>query len=311
MKNLFLETSRIRDFSKQVLSTSSSIKINWNPLDELIEKLITRENRINTNTNTEDSSFERQIGLLLLYGSVHYCFTNPATQIEYSYEKNGKKYFRSTAFITALKDATVNWQNFNEVIQLTENNWFDILQTDDEMKLFQIKERYIKMKSMAKFLISENIFSSLDLIKSISNAEQLIALLLKSGLFQDTFLKRAQVTTYLLSATLKDAGRKPYADINLLTGMPDYRLPQLLYNLGVIELSGELRAKLMSKTRILSKSPEEVALRSAVVVIVEYLSMILDKPECIVDSLLWGLSQEEQDLGNMRIPAMLVETDSY
>lgn len=93
--------------------------------------------------------------------------------------------------------------------------------------------------------------------------------------------------------------------------MPDYRLPQLLYNLGIIELSEGLHTKLMSKTRILSKSPEEIALRSAVVVIVEYLSMILDKPECVVDSLLWKLSQEEQDLGNMRIPAMLVETDSY
>ena len=61
----------------------------------------------------------------------------------------------------------------------------------------------------------------------------------------------------------------------------------------------------------MAEFPEERSLRSAVIVITEYLSMILNKPECVVDSLLWGIAQEELNLGNMNIPAMLVETDYY
>lgn len=311
MSNLFFETSRIRSFSKELLTTSNSVSINWDKVNVLLDKINGRENKINTLTNNDRLPLEKQIGLLLLYGSVHYCFTNPVSGIEYSYQNNGKKFFRSTAFITALKNSSINWQDFNEVSQIGKDEWYTTLQTDKENELFQIEKRYDRITQLAQFLIDHDIINSQVFLESIHSAEELISLLLKSGLFQDVFLKRAQVTAYLLSATLVSGGRKPYSDINLLTGMPDYRLPQLLYNQGVINLSVDLHTKLVNKIRVIAESPEERSLRAAVVIIVEYISMILNKPECVVDSLLWGITQEELNLGNMNIPAMLVETDCY
>ncbi len=311
MSNLQDKTQAIYSFSEKCLESQDIVQIDWNAVEKLTDILSKRSNSINTQTNSEKVPLARQIGLILLYGAIHYCFTHPISKREYVFDLAGKKLFRSTGFITALKESDISWENFKEVNQLSIDKWFEILQTEDELDLYQLRERFDRVIRFSKFLVSKNIFTSSDFIKTYTSADAAIELMVESGLFEDVFLKRAQVTAYLISATLHNYDHAGYPDVQLLTAMPDYRLPQLLYNSGVVILSTELKNKLLNETPITKASPEENALRSCVVVVVREIAKKLNKPESVVDSLMWGLVQKYKDEGALQIPAMLVETNCY
>lgn len=311
MSSLQNKTQAIYNFSEKCFESQDMLQIDWNSIEKLTDILSKRSNIINTQTNGEKVPLARQIGLILLYGAIHYCFTHPISKREYVFDLAGKKIFRSSGFVTALKESDISWESFEEVSHFSIQKWFQILQTQDELDLFQLRERYNRIIRFSKFLVSKNIVTANDFIKTYKSANAAIELMVESGLFADVFLKRAQVTAYLISATLQNYEHEGYPDVQLLTAMPDYRLPQLLYNSGVVILSTELKKKLVNETPITKASPEENALRSSVIIVVREIAKKLNKPESVVDSLMWGLVQKYKDEGALPIPSMLVETNCY
>ena len=170
----------------------------------------------------------------------------------------------------------------------------------------------VEIAGLAGFLQKRNLNTVMDLIITSQNEVlNLIRILISSGFFKDEFLKRAQVAIKMMNSVL--ATRMGYSlnGMNLLTCMADYRIPQVFYNLGAVDLTPGLRAHLESGKQIVSGSREEVALRATVIVIGRQLAEQMLMDEADVDTLLWEYSQVMDKNGQMRIPHMLVATDKY
>lgn len=307
---MYIYTNPIRDFSRSRIKLSTNLIVNTNRLQDLSEILFSRRHAIVKNIYIDENIY-RQLGLILLYGSVHFCFVNPYSKKEFSFKFKGEVYKRSTGFLKALAQADINWSNFKEITKLTLTDWHNILQTDQEDNLFLLNKRHRNIINFASYLVRNGFATTHDLLKRCTDGEKLLKIMIHSSFFKDIFLKRAQVTTYLFSKTLSTNRLSSFTDIAALTAMPDYRLPQLLYNFGIINLSESLKNKLLSQICINEGSDEETDLRAAVVVIVEKISKIINVCEAEVDSIMWGFSQELLEENKLDIPAMAVATEKY
>ena len=112
------------------------------------------------------------------------------------------------------------------------------------------------------------------------------------GELEVPFLKRAQIA----AADLWGSGAIAFADIDQLTCFADYKLPQALRHLGVLEYTEHLARKVDDWLELEPGSPEEVEIRAATVVAVEQLRDRLadggrELTAVEVDWLLWEHSQ--------------------
>ncbi|MDQ3239636.1 MAG: queuosine salvage family protein [bacterium] len=124
--------------------------------------------------------------------------------------------------------------------------------------------------------------------------------------FQDTvtldgrivnLLKRAQIGPNDLSYLSKSGG-KPIGRLDQLTAFADYKIPQILREVGVLKYSGELMHLVDNYILIESGSREEVEIRAATIWGVELIRQKLKKySACEIDNALWLLSL---DLTNER-----------
>lgn len=161
-------------------------------------------------------------------------------------------------------------------------------------------------------MLSKKLLNASELIEYCGfDAIKVVTFLSKSGYFNDPFLKRAQVCTSRLDKILVRRNRIHLKNINDLTCMADYRIPQLFYNTHVIEISPELKTILNNKIQLKVDGQQETALRASVVVVGEMLSKLLKIFEAEVDNLLWQLSKKMLDQKRLIIPPMLVATDRY
>jgi hypothetical protein len=107
------------------------------------------------------------------------------------------------------------------------------------------------------------------------------------------FLKRAQI----LPADLNGAGVASFPDLADLTCFADYKLPQVLRQLGALEYSESLARRVDGWQELAPGEPAEVEIRASTVVCVEGLREALagrgrDLTSVEVDWLLWDLSQQ-------------------
>jgi hypothetical protein len=108
------------------------------------------------------------------------------------------------------------------------------------------------------------------------------------------FYKRAQILVSDLHGAL---GRQRVRDLPSLTMFADYKVPQVLRELGVLAYSNELEAVLRSGELIAYGDPREVEIRAASVQAVEKLGAALARRDRVVPSYqidwrLWTLGQE-------------------
>jgi len=110
-------------------------------------------------------------------------------------------------------------------------------------------------------------------------------------------LKRAQITPVDLYGTFGGAGLGNFADLDALTAFADYKIPQVLRALGVLEYSPSLAARVDRMDLLEPGSPEEVEIRAAMVWAVEWIrrgleSEGLQRRAFELDWFLWNLGQE-------------------
>lgn len=110
------------------------------------------------------------------------------------------------------------------------------------------------------------------------------------------FYKRAQILCGDLHAAFGGEGWGRFHDLNDLTIFADYKLPQVLRQIGGIEFSDELAARVDSKELLVAGSAEEVEVRAATVWACDLLRRQIqrqgrDVPSYRLDWFLWDLSQ--------------------
>lgn len=111
------------------------------------------------------------------------------------------------------------------------------------------------------------------------------------------FYKRAQLAPAMLSERWRGRGRGNFYDIDLLTVSADYKIPQVLRRLGILEYSKEL-ANIVDECCIIpSRSREEFEIRAATILAGEMmLDRLLPRLKGLnsqrIDRLLWYIGQK-------------------
>ncbi len=111
------------------------------------------------------------------------------------------------------------------------------------------------------------------------------------------FFKRAQILVNDLSAAFNGTRFGRFDDLERLTAFADYKLPQLLRALGIIEYSPDLANKVDNQELLPAGSPDEVEIRAATIYSVnelakQSLASGFDVKPCQIDWWLWELSHE-------------------
>jgi hypothetical protein len=259
------------------------------------------------------TSPENELGLCLFFNSVNFCYRDPATGKDYTHlARDGRNLRRTSAFFTALVESGLDWNVISQAASIEPRQWLQITQLDGRNVFYLGVERRERIVGLAQYLQMHGYKTVQDFIAARKySVEEIIPSLIECGFFKDEFLKRAQVAMKMMDTVLSSRMGCSLTGMDLLTCMADYRIPQVFYNLGAVELSPSLRARLESQQPILSESREEMALRATVIVIARQLSELMTINEAEVDSLLWEYSQQMDKTGRMKIPHMLVATDKY
>jgi hypothetical protein len=272
-----------------------------------------RRQRSSNPLSVPSISPENELGLCLFFNSVNFCYRDPASGKDYAYiNHDSRNLRRSSAFFTALVESDLDWNDISQVVSIDPRLWLQITQLNERNVFYLGIERRERIVGLAQYLQTQGFKTVQDFIVTKKySVMEIIPSLIESGFFKDEFLKRAQVAIKMMDTVLSSRMGRNLAGMDLLTCMADYRIPQVFYNLGAVELSPSLRSHLESQQPILSESREEMALRATVIIIARQLSELMTNNEAEVDSLLWEYSQQMDKTGRMKIPHMLVATDKY
>jgi hypothetical protein len=309
-------TSQIKKRAKEIIEGSRGLlEINWEKVKEIPQRLNTQKEVLVKDPFTKNElSMEAELGLNVFFNTVNFCFKDPKTGKEYEYISKSREIIeRSTGLFFALAESEVNWSDLAEVKSLKGNEWKKITQLNNtDNRLYLGIERLKRITGFAEHLFAGGYKTVEEFLQANRfDAVFILRFLAESGYFEDEFLKRAQVAIHGIENVLLRRKGKKLKNVEILTCMADYRIPQVSYNLGAVELSDSLRGKLEEQNPIQSESKEELALRATVIVIGEKLSKLMGIPESEVDGLLWRLSQKMMKDGQLQIPHMVVATDKY
>lgn len=306
----------IRRMAEDIILNSTDLLVIHSDVvaDQLKKKLEDfRGQRTANPLSVPNLSTENELGLSLFFNAVNFCYRDPATGRDYLYtSQDGRQLRRTSAFFTALVDSSLEWNQVGQVAQLITDRWRKMLQLEGSNVFYLGMERCERITGLASYLLKKGFKTVMDFVASSQfEVGDLIAPLMDSGFFKDEFLKRAQVAVKMMDTVLTSRLGQRLAGMDLLTCMADYRIPQVFYNLGAVELAPGLRTHLESEKPVLSESREEMALRATVIVIGRQLAELLSINEAEADTLLWEYSQVMDRSGQMKIPHMLVATDKY
>lgn len=310
MANLLDALQAIRQLSKDRVRNSKHLSINTDALIQFARdnRSIQENNTVRTPITQTGLSFEEQIGLTLLFGSINYCYVDPYSNVDYSYIADKKEWRRSTGLLHALVSAKIPWGNFQELSAISEDQWRSTMYLDQtNTVLYDADERIRRLIEFSAYLASR-VGSVEHFFDNFKSADSVYSLLIESALFDDAYLKRIQIVLLWLSDIAASFGKKFSISASQLTAMADYRLPQVMCSLNLIELSSDARKKLDT---IIDDPSLEDDMRAAAIVVCEVLANEMHTSAAHLDELFWRLSQEMLIKGHAAVPAMRVATRCY
>lgn len=312
-----VDFQKVRGLARETLGSSQDVvSVNFDLIDAI---LIPKIKSLQLSSAPKqifikkDISESKELGLNFFFNVVNFCFKDPGSEKEYKYHaKNGQEISRSTGLFTALSESDVNWGNFQEVATLGKTKWVEIVQLAKSNPLYLGEERLVRLNRLARYLLKTKNSSPELLLRNASyQADTLAEILVDSDLFEDEFLKRLQVAVHAVDNVLHRRRGTGLKNIEELTCMADYRIPQVFYNPGVVSIDNKLKKKLIANQQIVPDSKEELALRSTVILVGSLIAKRMKIIEVKADLLLWNLSQEMSTKGELPIPHMLIATDKY
>lgn len=309
----------IREMSKEILNNSKDLLEidNLHVDNTLLPRIHTYlEKKVDDSWLPEghELPLNEECGLNLFYNVINFCYKDPESGHEYVYtNSDGKQIKRSSGLIAALANSGIDWNNFEAVSELLSEEWRKLSQISESNPMYLGEERKNKIVDFAKYLLNCGYEDIEDLFVGCNyDVTEIAGCLNKSGFFEDKFMKRSQLACRMINDVLMRRSEDPLLNIDQLTVMADYRIPQVFYNLGVVHLvDKDLIGQIVFGSPILANSREENALRATAVKIGKIVADKLGITEAETDSILWGLSQEMSNNGELAVPHMVVATDAY
>lgn len=219
---------------------------------------------------------EQILNFLLVYSTIGFCYWGYPL---WSIEHHGKKHIGSFAMISAIMKAhemKVKILDPKYRSQISEKEFSKILEIREDNKIALFNERLKFLNESGKVIIDKYDGKVSNLLKSAEgDVIKLLGILIKNfSSYNDSykyngkdvyFYKKAQLFISDVFHTFRGEGIGHFNNIEELTALADYRIPQVLRNLGILVYSKELAEKIDKGISIPKGSQEEIELRASVI----------------------------------------------
>lgn len=266
-----------------VMDNSKYVTINYEVLDSFIKNIDCNNLKHWLSSNPYgilDLNIDFIINFLLVFTSINYSFWgDPKWTIE---TDDGLK-DGSDALLYCLLNYAKN-NNSTDFSKLTKKEFISILKGNIKIPLFE--ERYntiVNISNIVNNNMNGNFYNS---IKNITIDTQLFNLIINNfSCFNDErtykdktihFYKLAQLLTSDI-LHIRSNIEKIEVDYSHLLGCADYKIPQIMRALGIIEYNDELSLLVDNKQELCVSSLYEVEIRASMIVVINY---IADKINC-------------------------------
>lgn len=248
------------------------------------------------------------IPLITAFNVIDYCFWSEKGKPKWTVERDGEILDGATALFRCMEVELINNPDFISgklLANLTAGELERVLHGNVQIPMFN--ERLDCLREAGQVLEDKFDGSFWKLyLYSQNNAVRMTELLADSfSSFDDTaeyagqrigLYKRAQLNAKMVSDALVRTGQKSFEALEQLTAFADYKVPQILRRLGVLEYSAELAKKVDSYNLIPKNSSDEVEIRAANIQAVKLIGDQLKSRYSFitpshVDCLLWNKSQ--------------------
>lgn len=254
-----------------------------------------------------DLSDEEKLNFLFILHSINFCYWGePKWTIEYK----DKQYSGTYGMMGCLRKAIDNKVPILKPSYLAKINEVDLKEIlkgniiiplfEERLKILQENGKILEEKYKGVFtnVLKEAKKDTLNLLQIItSNFPSFNDFAIYKG-NKVLFHKRAQLLISDIYRTFKGKNYGELKNIEQLTAFADYRIPQVLRKLGILEYLPELAFKIDKKIPILSGSEEEIEIRANTIWAVELMkekikTKILNITSMDIDSYLWLLSRNK------------------
>lgn len=298
---------KILDSIKFVVNNSNYVSINENNIDNIINLLSEnkKESWLNSDyLDLEQFSQEQVLLYLILCESLNFCYWD--SNIKWKIEYKGEWYSGSFGLFYAISKAIKNGYDLLN-IECLEN--ITIEELDEIFKgttsIPLLKERF----EIIKQLVSE--FKQISDLSQAMNANDDIELLNNIishfsnfrdiSLYKDReiyFFKRAILLVGDLILNIRSINESVKNDNNMV-GCADYKIPQVLRHLGILEYSNGLATLIDERQEIQHDSEMEIEIRANMLYAIELIKEKLhqngiDMNSVQIDNALWLLSKNKE-----------------
>lgn len=313
--------------TKEIIEKAKEVKINLEKLKEVVQKWSKKHIKIPAwpkkfHLQTKDN--QKMLEYLFILDSLNFCFWSKKEKWKIFFQgKYYDGYFALALILKIFFEKYPQKTTLDYFSNISFHRFQNLLAGKGELLL--LKERWKIVKKISKKLLKlydgkiENFIISANQKFSI-----LVPKIVKELPFFDDlsffnqkkiyFLKRAQILAADIFGAFNGRGIGYFKDPEYLTAFADYKLPQILSYLEILEYSQKLKEKIKKRILIPAGSREEIEIRSATIWAVEYIKEVLRKKGIFLFSFQidWILWQKSQKLNkNKLLPHHLTKTIFY
>ena len=303
----------VRQTVQRVAEESRHVRINAEAVEAFVEHLCSQEFRIPAWDS--DHHFrgrdEETVAYLLVLDTLNFCFWPPPGKSRWEIEYEGKTFSGYYALAVSLKRAMEEDSPVTDAGYLARMSLSDLRRILGGRGELQLMDRRLEnVRELGRVLLENFEGKAHQLVASARQSA--VALVRTLSLFLSSFrdvgtyrgekvffYKRAQLLAADLHGALEGKSWGAFHDIGELTAFADYKLPQVLRQMGVLEYSRELGDKVDRLELLQAGSPEEVEIRANTVWAVELIrrelkgrGKDLTAPE--IDWTLWTMGQSDE-----------------
>ncbi len=304
--------NEVRQSIESVIENAENVVINESSVQTFVDSILPEELE-NSDLKGEgalpkEAGVEDCIAYAVINGALQFYFWG---EPKWRIKIGDKEYDGGVALIQSIKHGVAEGYPLFDpkyLASIKRDDLNQILKGEPEIPL--LGERVLILQEIGKTICEkyEGKFSNF-VEKSNGDVCNLVRMLVNDmpNSFDDTalyegekvhFYKRAQIIAKYLE-DLSQQGRIPQKLFNRkgLTGLADYKAPQILRNLGILKYSESLANKIDNKIEILSGSKEEVEIRASTIKAEDLVAETLNKRfpgsnAALAHRILWYRSQK-------------------
>jgi len=300
--------NKVLSSTRFVVENAKYVKINHEKIKEFTKHF--NESHINHWLNESPFDLTKfndkdKLHFLLIFNSTSFSYWgNPKWNIEY----NNEKFDGSWGMIVALGKAIENNMpllNMKYLSNISDKDFAKIVKGNIKIPMFEERLRIFREVGKAVTEKLDGDFSTL-IKKANNDAMKLLDLIVSNfPSFEDSslykgkqiyFYKRVQLLISDIYQMFNNSGYGNLKNIDQLTACADYKLPKVLRNLGIIEYTKDLAAKVDNKIELPHGSEEEIEIRACTIWANEFIKDKLKKTIQNINSIhindhLWLLGQ--------------------